>query len=316
MALQTSLIPGEGFAGPVIETERFVSFDGARLGLTRWTTADEPKAVIVGLHGMNDYANAFHLAAPVWAAQGIATYAYDQRGFGRSPQRGVWAGEDLMAADLRVFVSQVRAMHPGVPLVVAGESMGAAAAICAFASDRPPDADRLVLLAPAVWGWSQQALPNKTALWVAARLSPATALSPPGFIAEQYVPTDNYEERVAMSRDRLLLFTTRPDAVYGLVDLMESAHRRLSRVKAPTAYLYGAKDVIVPQAATLSAVKGLKKTDRSAYYPNGYHLLMKDRDRALVLADVASFVLDPDAPLPSGLPVIPGAPTRTNRSTV
>ena len=58
-------------------------------------------AVIVGLHGMDDYANAFHMAAPFWAKQGIATYAYDQRGFGRSPRRGVWAGEDLIAEDLR-----------------------------------------------------------------------------------------------------------------------------------------------------------------------------------------------------------------------
>ena len=53
--------------------------------------AAEPWAVSIGLHGMDDYANAFHLAGPYWAKAGIVTLAYDQRGFGRSPGRGVWA---------------------------------------------------------------------------------------------------------------------------------------------------------------------------------------------------------------------------------
>ena len=89
---QRPLSPTLGFAGPRLDSDAFVSFDGARLGLTRWIPAGAPWAVIVGVHGMNDYANAFHLAGPYWASLGIATYAYDQRGFGRSPERGVWAG--------------------------------------------------------------------------------------------------------------------------------------------------------------------------------------------------------------------------------
>ncbi len=68
--LQRALKPGPQFAGPRLELDAFVSFDGARLGLSQWSPDDEPWAVIAGLHGMDDYANAFHLAAPVWAMQG------------------------------------------------------------------------------------------------------------------------------------------------------------------------------------------------------------------------------------------------------
>ena len=53
---------------------------------------------------MNDYANAFHMAAPYWAERGVATYAYDQRGFGRSYGRGEWPDEDSMREDLRTAV--------------------------------------------------------------------------------------------------------------------------------------------------------------------------------------------------------------------
>ena len=202
LAVQKAGRPDIAFSGPRIEGDRFVSFDGAHLGLTVWPAAGAPSAVIVGVHGMNDYANAFHMAAPWWAEQGVTTYAYDQRGFGRSPERGVWGGEDLMTEDLRTLVALVRARHPGVPVVVAGESMGGAVAIAAFASDRPPAADRLVLLSPAVWGWSNQPLPNKTMLWFAARLTGEKVYTPPEWLTRRVAPTDNREELVAMGRVR------------------------------------------------------------------------------------------------------------------
>src|SRR5262249_31851140 len=151
---QHALRPPAGFAGPRLEAREFVSFDGARLPLEVWTPTggDEPKAVIIGLHGMNDDAQAFWMAAPWSASPGIATYAYDQRGFGAAPGRGVWGGERLMTEDLRTLAALLRARYPHATLAVAGESMGGAVAIEAFASNRPPAADRLVLLSPAVWG--------------------------------------------------------------------------------------------------------------------------------------------------------------------
>ncbi|MEM9226015.1 MAG: alpha/beta hydrolase, partial [Pseudomonadota bacterium] len=87
------------------EQNRFISFDGAELGLTVWeANTPAPDIVVVGVHGMSDYANAFHMAAPWWAAHGVTTYAYDQRGFGRSVGRGDWPDEQLMRDDLRMAV--------------------------------------------------------------------------------------------------------------------------------------------------------------------------------------------------------------------
>jgi acylglycerol lipase len=66
-----------GFRGPRLTDDAFVSFDGAKLGLMRWLPAAEPEWVVVGLHGMNDYSNAYHLAAEWWSGRGIATYSLD-----------------------------------------------------------------------------------------------------------------------------------------------------------------------------------------------------------------------------------------------
>ena len=312
MMVQKAGMPPAGFQGAQLDGDTVVSFDGARLGLMTWEAPGEPWAVIVGLHGMNDYANAFHLAAPWWAEQGVSTYAYDQRGFGRSPQRGIWAGDDLMMEDLRTIVALAHQKHPKAVVVVVAESMGGAVAIQAFASDRPPDADRLVLLAPAVWGWREQPLPYRTLLWLAANFTASKVYTPPSWITRKIKPTDNREELIAMSRDPLMIWGARSDTLYGLVGLMDQAAHDVGKAKVPTLYLYGAHDDIIPKHATFRAARQLKSSDQSAYYAKGHHLLTRDLQGAAVWADVLAFIRNPSAPLPSGAPPIPDAAKLTN----
>ena len=307
MLRQQALTPSSDFPGPRLEADAVVSFDGARLGLTTWPVAVEPRAVIVAAHGMNDYANAFHLAAPEWAKAGVATYAYDQRGFGRSPQRGVWGGEALMTEDLRTVVALARARHPNAVITVVGESMGGSVAAAAFASDRPPAADRLVLLSPGVWGFRTQPLAYKTALWLAAKFTASKVYTPPRWVASRVSPTDNREELIAMGRDPLMIWGARSDTLYGLVKLMSRASLAVGRDQVPTLYLYGAHDEIIPKRAALRAARGLTAEDRSAYYSAGHHLLTRDHQRAVVIADVLAFVRDPLGALPSGAPPIPAS---------
>lgn len=305
--IQQAGLPDASFTGPRLDNDAIYSFDGARLRLQRWLPQDEPWAVIIGLHGMNDYSEAFHLAGPAWAGQGIATYAFDQRGFGQSPQRGLWAGA-LMLEDLRICAALLRARYPRAILAVAGESMGGAVAIAAMASDRPPDVDRLVLVSPAVWGWSSQPLPNKTSLWLMAHTLRGKVVEPPNWLVRKITPTDNRDELIRMSRDPQMIWGARPDAIYGLVSLMETAYRNVGQTKVPTAFLYGAHDQIIPKNAAFPAAAKLKAGDISAYYPDGYHLLLVDRAAPRVWSDIAGFLKNPGQPLPSA----PGPVPRTS----
>ena len=312
MMVQRPGVPPPGFQGAHFEADAVIAGDGARLGLQTWAahgdSGDEPWAVVVAAHGMNDYSNAFHIAGPRWAAEGVTTYAYDQRGFGRSPGRGIWAGEALLIEDLRTVVALARARHPHAIIVVAGESMGGSVAAAAFASPNPPAADRLVLLSPGVWGFKAQPLPNKTALWLAANFTASKVYTPPRFITDRIYPTDNRDELIAMGRDKLMIWGARSDTLYGLVKLMDKAAGRVGDDHVPTFYHYGANDQIIPKNAAFRAVKRLRPTDRTAYYAGGHHLLTRDHQGPVVMADVLAFVRDPEAPLPSAAPPIPGAP--------
>ncbi|MGE0828794.1 MAG: alpha/beta fold hydrolase [Hyphomonadaceae bacterium] len=300
--VQSALTPFPDFSGPHFEDEAFVSFDGAPLGLTHWQSAAPPWAVIVGLHGMNDYANTFHMAGPYWAERGVTTYAYDARGHGRSPNRGEWGGEYLMTEDLRTACRVARARHPDALLAVVGESMGGATAIAAFGSSAPPDADRLVLCAPAVWGWSE--LPDAYALtlWLTAHTLPSRRVTPPRNVARRIVPSDNIEMLRALGRDRLMLFETRIDALYGLVTMMEIAQERVSQIPASSAFLYGARDQIIPRPAAERAARQLPAGARTALYANGYHMLLRDLQATVVFEDILAFLKDAAAPFPSAAP--------------
>src|SRR5262245_6268077 len=117
---------------PALTSDRYVAADGTSLPVAVWPAAGgKPKAVILGLHGFGDYRKAWEEPADIWARDGITTYSYDQRGFGGSPTRGRWPGTEALVDDAKAMILLLRARHPGVPIYLAGESMGGAVALVA-----------------------------------------------------------------------------------------------------------------------------------------------------------------------------------------
>ncbi|MAI89614.1 alpha/beta fold hydrolase [Ponticaulis sp.] len=288
-----------------VEQNEFVSFDGARLGLTVWgEEIDTPEYVVVGVHGMNDYANAFHMAAPWWAERGVRTYAYDQRGFGRSPDRGRWPNEDVMREDLRTAVRVAREAHPNAVLSVVGISMGGAVALSTFGREGAPEIDRLILSGPGLRGWGAIPFYQAIALEISTRVRPSWVVTPPRRFVH-IEPSDNIEMLQRTWSDPLMQRENRIDQVYGVVSVMESAHDAASNLPEQTFLLYGANDYVVPPEGVRRTSKVLPDYVRTAYYENGYHMLMRDLQAEVVWRDQLSFMHDPAAPLPSGSPGLP-----------
>ena len=61
---------GDPVYQPTLEPSSVAMSDGARLPLRVWA-AEKPRAIIVGLHGMNDYSNAFEMPGVWFAAHGV-----------------------------------------------------------------------------------------------------------------------------------------------------------------------------------------------------------------------------------------------------
>lgn len=291
---------------PAITGDAFIAADGMRLALKRWLPEGEPKAVILALHGFNDYSNAFAGPAATWRGRGIATYAYDQRGFGESPHAGLWPGTQTLVADLGALASLVRARHPGVPVYLLGESMGGAVVMAALAGPAPPPADGAVLVAPAVWGRPTMGVFKRAALWLSAHTMPWLTLTGRGLDIK---PSDNIEMLKALGRDPLVLKESRVDAIWGMVNLMDAALAAAPAIGTPALILYGKRDEVIPGQPTRRMVESLPPAPpevlKVAIYDNGYHMLTRDLQAGLVLSDIAFWIEsraggEPGAPLPSG----------------
>jgi alpha-beta hydrolase superfamily lysophospholipase len=206
---------GAHLTAPRLEAGCVIAADGAALPLSVWRPHGAPRAVVLALHGFNDHRLAFAEVGPFLAAGGIVTYAYDQRGFGATAQRGIWPGSELLADDARAVAALLRQRHPGQLLYLLGESMGGAVAMSVLA-ETPEAADGAVLSVPAL-------------------------------------------------------------------------------------VLYGERDEIIPRRPTCRMLSVLASSARIAIYPDGYHMLTRDLGARVVLEDVAAWLADPAAPLPSGL---------------
>jgi acylglycerol lipase len=297
---------------PHFASDAFIAADGARLPLRAWLPKGRIRAVILGLHGFGDYSHGLAIPAQRWAADGIATYAYDQRGFGGAPGHGLWPGEGQLAVDAIVASRILRRMYPDTPLYLLGESMGGAVAILAMSGTEKgviperdgivprADADGVILSAPAVWGRVTMGFWPKAALFLAVRLVPDLVLTGNGL---HILASDNIPMLRQLASDPLVEKEARVDTIYGLVNLMSDALAAAPHLTAPLLLMYGAHDQIVPKIAIHDFAARLppeaEARDTLAYYPHGYHMLLRDLDGAMVAGDVASWIFDHRAILPS-----------------
>ncbi len=275
--------------------------DGLHLPYRIWPAAGGENAVVVALHGFNDYGEFFDGAARYLAGRGVTSYAYDQRGFGGAMLRGRWFETARYAEDAGDFLRLVAARHSGKPVYLLGDSMGGAIAMLTLTGPDAPPVAGAVLVAPAVWGRVTMPWYQRAALWFAAHTVPAMPLSTRGI---QVTPSDNIEMLRALGRDPLIIKGARVDTVHGLVDLMDAALAAAPRFETPALILYGGRDDIVPKEPVRRMLTSLppaaSAARRIAVYDAGYHMLLRDLAAETVWRDVAAWIEDPARPLPSG----------------
>ncbi|MDR2876974.1 MAG: lysophospholipase [Chromatiales bacterium] len=292
---------------PELFDNEVITADGYHLPMRRWYPEGEgaPEAVVLGVHGFNDYSAAFEVLGRALTQEGIAVYAYDQRGFGATDEkkRGIWAGQETLVSDLNTVARLLRARYPDIPLYIIGESMGGAVTITTLTSANPPPVDGAVLMAPAIWGRKIMPWYQRASLAVVRFIAPRLLLT--GNMARRtgVRASDDVEVLYALGRDPLVQKGARVDTLYGLSELMNDALARAGDLSVPTLLLYGAKDEIIPPAAMCRLLSNVPQEHwpwRMVVYPQGFHMLTRYTGAATTQADIAAWLHDVAAPLPSG----------------
>ena len=275
--------------------------DGYILPMKTWPAAARPVAVVLAMHGFNDYSNAFDETANSFAASSITSYAIDQRGFGATEQRGIWAGQHTMQSDLVTTINLLCEKHTELPVYVLGESMGGAVILSAIQQLEQTCVQGVILSSPAVWGWQTMPWWQTVPLRFVAHTLPEHTVTGEGL---EIKASDNVEMLRALGRDPLIIKETRIDAIYGLTDLMEAALLNSDSLKMPALILYGEHDEIIPADSFCEMLNNLPDRFSSHWrliiYPDGYHMLSRDLQGEVVIRDMAAWIHDQESSLPSG----------------
>lgn len=105
--------------------EMIDSAKGIKIFVRSWVPESTPKAVIVLCHGVNAHGGQYLWTAEQFVAAGLAVFALDLRGRGRSE------GERFYVEDIADYVSDVantialaKSRNPGLPVYLLGHSAG------------------------------------------------------------------------------------------------------------------------------------------------------------------------------------------------
>ncbi|MEQ1866809.1 MAG: alpha/beta hydrolase, partial [Micropepsaceae bacterium] len=105
----------------------FSGADGTRIAAYRWPSLAPVKAVVQISHGMGEHAARYPATLKPLREAGVALYANDHRGHGRTAEVLGDFGPGGFAAvvdDMARLSEIARQENPGVPLILLGHSMG------------------------------------------------------------------------------------------------------------------------------------------------------------------------------------------------
>ena len=269
--------------------EHRVVSGGESVALTEWQPDAAPHAVILAVHGYGDYGSStFDVAAQHWAKRGIATYAYDQRGFGRNPSNGDWPGQDALIDDLAAMTTLIRERHPDVPLTLIGHSMGGGVVTAALGEGRAQP-DKAVLLAPALWGGDNLSPLLRVMAHSAHVVAPNKRWTGDGIVKIQ--ASDNIEMLRGLGKDPLYVRNPSSREFVGLIRLMDRAVVAAPTVETPILVAWGAKDEVIPEESILDAFERFNGPKEYRKIDTGWHMLLRDLEGEIVRDLVADYVL-------------------------
>jgi len=279
--------------------EQLVASDGEPLLVRAWGATDSPQLILLGIHGFTDYGRGFaHLSTQLTgvAKHPMLVLAFDQRGFGESASRGRWAGLPLMLSDLDSVLAWIDRQHPGTPVILVGESMGAALVLAAFNREGwsgPASLRGVVLLAPAIWGWSSMPWYQRLSLEIGSALWPSLQVSGRGARQLGIRPTDDPSVAEYLGRDPNMLRNVSLGMLAGLTDLMEQAGSSRIPQQPPTLVAVGGRDRVIPLPAVCrwarqQAAEGAR--EQWLFQEEGYHMLTRQKAAGEVLDVVGHWI--------------------------
>lgn len=275
--------------------ESLQGMGGVNLFVRTWRPTQPARGVIVIVHGFNAHSGQYRWAAEQFAAVGLAVYALDLRGRGRSDGERYYVERFAdYVSDVAALVSLARSREPALPLFMLGHSAGGVVAclytvehqtqlaglICeSFAFEVPaPD------FALAVLKGLSHLAPHAHVL----RLKNEDFSRDPAVVAE-------------MNADPLIANEVQPtNTVAEMVRADERLKLEFPLISLPLLILHGTEDRAARPSGSQLFHRRAGSTDKTLRLYEGHlHDLLRDLGKEQVMADITGWI-DARLPRPRG----------------
>ena len=261
---------------------------GVALYAPSWLPDGEARASVVLLHGLAEHCGRYPELVARLVARGLAVYALDHRGHGRSVGPRANIGRfDWLVADAAGRLRAARAAHPGRPAILLGHSMGGAIAL-ATALANPDLADGLVMSAAAL-GTDPDVPRVRFAL---ARLLSVVAPSAGVLTLPSSALSRDPEVGRRYDRDPLVHRGAVPArSVVELLGAMSHLRAAAPRLAMPVLAMHGTDDALVPLRFVEPVYQRLGSADCTIRrYAGFYHELFNEPERERVFAEIEGWL--------------------------
>ena len=267
---------------------------GVALHVEHFLPAGPARLVLIAVHGYGAYCGLYRHVAGSLADNGIAVTQFDCRGHGHSAgRRGHVDRFDDYHADLALVVQRARELSPGLPWALMGHSLGGAIVLDhVLRRKSDPQADRLIALAPWLELKLKVRMPKRAAAQVFSRLAPTLTMSN-GLKAEDI--SRNPVVIANFFRDPLVHHVATAGCFAAILRTQAGLRAMAAQLQVPTLMLVAGQDRIVSNEATLAFAQTAGKIVEVRQYPALYHELFLEPERAQVVNDLATWLLQPRA---------------------
>jgi alpha-beta hydrolase superfamily lysophospholipase len=266
------------------------ALDGRRLFWQAWLPDQEAtRGVAVVVHGVAEHGGRYDFVGQRLAAAGVAVYALDHRGHGRSDgPRAFFERLDLLVDDLRVFVARIVAPHAPAPPFLIGHSLGGAVSI-SYALRHPASIAGLVLSGPAV---ATEAV-SPAMLTISRIMSAALPRLPVFKLDERLISRD---DRVVQAyREDPLVYSGKLPArtLWQILRSMRTLPQQVGELRMPLLLLHGGEDQLCPPSGSQMIYERAGAADRTLkLYPGLYHEIFNEPEREAVVGDVIEWLAE------------------------
>ena len=265
--------------------ERFNTGNDSGLFFRAWRPDTNIRGVVVIVPGFNSHSGYYAWVAEQFGATGLAAYALDLRGRGRSDGERFFVETFAdYVADVAAFVTFVASREPGLPVFLLGHSAGGIVS-CLYALEHQQQLAGLICESFAF----QLPAPD----FALAALKGLSHLAPHAHVLHLKNADFSRDARVvaAMDADPLIAHETQPTrTVAQLVLADERLKKEFERITLPVLILHGTADKAAKPAGSQLFFDRVGSTDKTLKFYDGHvHDLLNDIDKQEVMADITAW---------------------------